>query len=338
MQSELVNHAWHIVRRPEGPLKDGDLVWKESPVPAIEDGQVRARVLLLSLDPTNRVWMNEADSYLPAVPLGEVMRGLGIGVVDESRAPGLSPGDVVQGLLGWQRHCVIDGAAVRKVPQVPLPLDAHLALLGHIGLAAYLGLVEVAKAVAGETLVVSAAAGAVGSIACQIGKILGMRVVGVAGSDEKCAWLVNELGVDAALNYKAGKLRDALEQACPEGIDVGFENVGGTVLEAVIDRINLHGRIALCGMVSQYNATRPTAAPRNLGNLVSRRVRLEGFIVFDFMPKAAEATRKLIEWHQAGKLKYRVDMVEGLEQAPAALGRLFTGENTGKLLVRVSEP
>jgi NADPH-dependent curcumin reductase CurA len=305
-------------------------------VPALDEGQLLARVVLLSIDPTNRVWMNEADSYLPKIPLGQVMRGFAIGVVDESRCPGFAQGDVVQGLLGWQRYSVIAGSAVRVVPPGPLPLEAQFGLLGHVGLTAYFGLIEIAKARSGETLVVSAAAGAVGSIACQIGKILGMRVVGIAGTAEKCAWLVDTLGIDAAINYKTGNLWNALAGACPEGVDVGFENVGGAVLEAVIDRLNLHGRIALCGMVSQYNATRPLSAPRNLGYLVSKRARLEGFIVLDFLPRSSEATRQLIEWHQAGKLTYRVDMIDGLEMAPYGLSRLLAGENTGKLIVRVT--
>ncbi len=336
MQFERDNFAWHIERRPVGAVKDGDLVWREAAVPALREGQLRARVLLLSLDPTNRLWMNDADSYLPMVPLGQVMRGFGIGVVEESRAAGIAAGDLVEGLLGWQHYCVMDAAAVRKLPPIPLPLEAHFGLLGHIGLTAYFGLIQIARAKSHETLVVTAAAGAVGSIACQIGKILGMRVVGIAGSDAKCDWLVSELGIDAAVNYKTGSLRDALAQACPEGVDVGFENVGGTILEAVIDRMNLHGRVALCGMVSQYNATRPPAAPRNLGLLIAKRVRMEGFIVLDFLADADVATSRLVEWHQLGRLKYRVDVVEGLEHAPGALGRLFSGAHNGKLMVRVS--
>jgi NADPH-dependent curcumin reductase CurA len=331
-----VNHAWHIERRPMGPLKDGDLAWRESSVPEPGEGELVVRVVLLSLDPTNRVWLNESDSYLPSVPVGEVVRGFAIGVVEESRSAGFAPGDLVHGLLGWQAFSVIKGAAVRKLPALAVPLEAHFGLLGHIGLAAYFGLIEVAGAKAGETLVVSAAAGAVGSIACQIGKIIGMRVVGVAGTDAKCAWLRDDLGIDAAINYKTANLRDALAEACPAGVDVGFENVGGAVLEAVIDSLNLHGRIALCGMVAQYNASRPVAAPRNLGYLVSKRARMEGFIVLDFLPRAADATRQLVEWYQAGRLKYRVDMVGGLEHAPEALKRLFAGGNTGKLIVRVS--
>ncbi len=333
--SGTMNGAWHLVRRPEGLVKDGDLEWRESELPALGDAEIRVRQEFLSLDPTNRVWMNDADSYLPRLPLGAVMRGIGIGTVEASNVPKYSPGDTVQGLLGWQRYYQGPAEGLTKLPPIPLPKEAHFGLLGHIGLTAYFGLVEVGKAKEGETLVVSAAAGAVGSLAGQIGKILGMRVVGIAGSDAKCAWLTKELGFDASINYKTANLNEELARLCPHGIDVYFDNVGGRILEAVLNHINLHARIAACGMISQYNAQRPEPGPSNLGMIIGQRATIQGFIVMDFLGKAMEAGLKLIGWHMSGRLKYRVDMVEGLEQAPEALNRLFSGANQGKLVVRV---
>ncbi len=303
---------------------------------AAGEGEVAVRVLYISLDPTNRIWMNAADSYLPMIPLGEVMRGGGIGVVTESKHPGFAVGDTVQGLLGWQDYFVGVPATLSKVPAIPgLPLTAWFGLLGHIGLTAYFGLLDVGQAKAGETVLVSAAAGAVGSLVGQLAKIQGCRAVGLAGSDEKCAWL-RELGYDAAINYRTENVIGALKTHCPDGIDVYFDNVGGETLEAALSMINLHGRIAVCGMISQYNAKAPAPGPRNLANLIIKRARMEGFLVSDFYSRAGEAVPKLIGWHQQGKLHYKLDVVEGLEAAPRALRRLFDGSNTGKLVVKLS--
>jgi NADPH-dependent curcumin reductase CurA len=333
--SENVNAAWHLVRRPEGLVKDGDLEWRESELPPLGEGEVLVRQELLSLDPTNRVWMNDADSYLPRLPLGAVMRGIGIGKVEQSRSAKYSPGDTVQGLLGWQKRYQGPAEGMTKLPPIPLPLEAHFGLLGHIGLTAYFGLVDIGKAKEGETLVVSAAAGAVGSLVGQIGKILGLRVVGIAGGAAKCAWLTDELGFDAAIDYKSANLNQELKRLCPNGVDVYFDNVGGRVLEAVLNHINLHARIVACGMISQYNAQHPEPGPSNLGIIIGQRARIEGFIVLDFLSRAMEGALKLIGWHMSGRLQYRVDMVEGLEKAPEALNRLFSGANKGKLVVRV---
>ena len=333
--SENVNAAWHLVRRPEGLVKDRDLEWRESELPPLGEGEVLVRQELLSLDPTNRVWMNDADSYLPRLPLGAVMRGIGIGKVEQSRSAKYSPGDTVQGLLGWQKRYQGPAEGMTKLPPIPLPLEAHFGLLGHIGLTAYFGLVDIGKAKEGETLVVSAAAGAVGSLVGQIGKILGLRVVGIAGGAAKCAWLTDELGFDAAIDYKSANLNQELKRLCPNGVDVYFDNVGGRVLEAVLNHINLHARIVACGMISQYNAQHPEPGPSNLGIIIGQRARIEGFIVLDFLSRAMEGALKLIGWHMSGRLQYRVDMVEGLEKAPEALNRLFSGANKGKLVVRV---
>jgi NADPH-dependent curcumin reductase CurA len=335
--STTPNAAWLLASRPAGMATGANFEWRETALPALADGQVKVRNIWLSIDPTNRIWMNDADSYLPKIQLGEVMRGICIGRVEESRDGGFQPGDVVQGLLGWQRYYVGPAQGLTKMAPIPLPLSAHFGLLGHIGLTAYFGLTDVAQAKAGETLVVSAAAGAVGSLAVQIGKNLGMRVVAIAGGAEKCRWVKEELGADAVIDYKAEDVAAGLKRACPDGIDVDFENVGGRTLEAVLGRINLGARIALCGMISQYNATGPEPGPSNLANLLMQRGRIQGFIVLDYLGRAREAAEELIGWHLAGRMKYRLDVSDGLELAPAALGKLFTGANTGKVLVKVSE-
>jgi len=324
------------VARPQGLFKESDFRWVEEETPALQDGQALVRTVYLSLDPTNRGWA-AGDTYLPAVPLEGVMRGIALGRVEESRAPGLAPGDVVQGLLGWQRYAVLPAPALTKLPPIPLPLSAHFGLLGHIGITAWFGLLKVGQPKAGETLVVSAAAGAVGSLVGQIGKIQGMRVVGIAGSDEKCRWLTEELGFDAAVNYKKRPVLAGLRRECPGGIDVYFDKVGGPTLDAVLSLINLRARIVICGLISQYNATAPVPGPQNLANLLVQRARMEGFIVLDHLDQAEEASADLIRWHLAGRLEYRLDIVHGLENAPVAVNRLFDGSNTGKLVVRVSE-
>lgn len=332
------NQKWLLAARPDGDVKPSDFKWNEAPVPALVDGQVLVRTIYISLDPANRVWMNAADSYLPAVALGDVMRGGAIGKVEESKHPGFASGDIVQGLLGWQKYAVVPGPALSKLPKgLPVPLTAFFGLLGHIGLTAYFGLLDIAPPKAGETLVVSTAAGAVGSLVGQIGKIQGLRVVGLTGSDKKCRWIKDELGYDAAINYKTENVREALERHCPEGIDIYFDNVGGQILETVLDLINLRARISVCGMISQYNAAGgPMPGPRNLANLIVKRARMEGFLCNDYLPRAQECFAALIGWMAAGKLKYRVDVVQGLENAPQALHTLFDGSNAGKLIVQVS--
>jgi NADPH-dependent curcumin reductase len=334
----LINHSWQLVARPEGRFKSEDFAWAEAPVPGLADGQVLVRNIYLSLDPTSRGWANSTPTYLPPVALGSVMRGFGLGVVEESRHPGLRRGDFVQGLLGWQTHAVVDGPAVTRFERDPsLPLDAYLAVLGFIGATAYFGLLEVGAAKPGETVVVSGAAGAVGSLVGQIGRIVGCRVVGIAGSDEKCRWLTEELGFDAAINYKRERLLSSLRRHCDRGIDVHFENVGGDVLNAALACINTRARIVICGLISQYNELVPPPGPRFIGNLLIRRARMEGFIVMDYQERFPEALGPLARWMAEGRLRYRTDIVEGLERAPAAVNRLFDGANIGKLLVRVSD-
>jgi len=329
------NKQWRLTARPQGLFKSSDFSWREEPVPALGDGQVLVRNVYLSLDPTNRVWATQ-DSYMPMVPLGEVMRGGAIGVVEESVDATFAPGDIVQGLLGWQLYAVTPGAGLTKLPK-GVPLTAFMGLLGHIGLTAYFGLIDIGKPKEGETLVVSAAAGAVGSLVGQIGRIKGCYVVGIAGSDEKCRWIRQDLGFDRAINYRKENVLEALKRECPKGIDIYFDNVGGEILDSALALINLRARIPLCGMISQYTASGPIAGPANLARLIVCRARLEGFLVTDYLPRAGEAVPQLLQWMQTGRLKFKVDVAEGLEQAPKAINKLFEGTNMGKLVVKISE-
>jgi NADPH-dependent curcumin reductase CurA len=330
------NRQWLIAARPSGLVKESDFQWREAPIGELAEGQVLVRTVYISLDPTNRVWMNAADSYLPALPIGEVMRGGAIGVVEESRHSGFAAGDIVQGLLGWQQYSLSDGAGLSKLPKgLPVPMTAFFGLLGHIGLTAYFGLLDICDPKPGETLVVSTAAGAVGSLVGQIGKIKGCHVVGLTGSDDKCRWIKDELGFDAAINYKTENVPESLKRHCPKGIDIYFDNVGGAILEAVLNLLRLRARISVCGMISQYNADQPAPGPSNLANLIMYRARMEGFLCTDYMNRAEEAFTAMIGWLLQGKLKYRVDVVQGLENAPRTLQKLFDGSNAGKLIVQV---
>jgi NADPH-dependent curcumin reductase len=330
-----INRQWRLAARPTGLFKESDFKLTEEPVPDPGEGQVLVRNLYLSLDPTNRGWAS-MDTYLPAVAIGEVMRGIGIGAVEKSRHRKFQEGDVVQGMFGWQQYALSDGAGLTVLPKNPnLPLTAYFGLFGHIGLTAYYGLLDVGRPRAGETLVVSAAAGAVGSIAGQIGKIKGCRVVGTAGSDEKCRWITQELGFDAAVNYKTEPVLESLKKHCPNGIDIDFENVGGEILDNVLALINLKARIVLCGLISQYNADRPVPGPYNFANILVRRARVEGFIVLDYMDRAQEAMTELGKWLMEGRIKYRVEVIEGIEQAPRAVNKLFDGSHQGKLIIKL---
>ncbi len=332
------NHQWRLVSRPHGRATESDFEWAEASVPEIEESQILVRIIYLSLDPAQRMWMEPVDSYMPMLPLRAVMRGGTLGVIEASRNSGYAVGDIVQGMGGWQEYYAGDVTGWTKLTRIPgVALTAFLAAMGHIGFTAYFGVMDIGQPKAGETLVVSAAAGAVGSIAGQIGKIAGCRVVGIAGSDEKCNWITRDLGFDAAINYKKDNLRDALKRECSNGIDVDFENVGGNILDAVLERINLRARVAVCGLISRYNATGPVPGPSNFGNILLKRVRVQGFIVRDYAPRFPEAAAKIVPWLAEGKLKYRVDITEGLHSAPTALNKLFDGTNTGKLLVKVSD-
>jgi NADPH-dependent curcumin reductase len=333
-----VNRQWRLVSRPVGLIAESDFEWTKEPVPTLEEGQILIRNIYLSLDPTNRGWLDERGNYLPPVAMGEVVRGYGIGVVEQSRNVNFPEDTFIQGYLGWQDYAISDGTNLFELPKDPsIPLTAYLGLFGFIGMTAYFGLLEIGKPKVGETLVVSGAAGAVGSLVGQIGKIKGCRVVGIAGSEEKCRWLRDEIGFDAAINYKTEPVLESLQHHCPDGIDVYFENVGGEILDAVLSLINLRSRIVLCGLISQYNATEPVPGLHNLIDIIFKRVRLEGFLVLDYFDRAQEALAKLGQWYAQGKIKYRVDVIDGLENAPRTFNKLFDGTNQGKLVIKVSE-
>lgn len=334
--SDKINRQWRLAARPVGLIKESDFSWGEEAVPELQDGQILIHNKYISLDPTNRIWVTDVPSYLPPVGIGEVMRGLGIGEIIESKNPAFKVGDLAQGLLGWQDYYVGDGKGLQQIPNNPaIPMTAYLGLLGMIGMTAYFGLLDVGQPKAGETLVVTAAAGAVGSLVGQIGKIKGCRVVGIAGSDDKCKWIVDDLGFDAAINYKAENVREALKKHCPSGIDIDFENVGGKILDAILGQMNIGGRIAVCGLISGYNANEPVPGPYNFAAIISKRLRVQGFLVSDYYARAGEAMNDLGQWLQQGKIKYKVDEVDGLKGAPLGLNKLFEGTNTGKLIVKV---
>ena len=323
-----------LASRPEGLPKSSDFEVVERPVRQPDEGEVTVRVVYLSLDPAMRGWMSERKSYVPPIDIGEVMRGLASGEVVASRYPGLDPGDRVSGLLGWQRYATSSGKELEKIP-AEVPLTLAMGPLGMTGLTAYFGLLEVGRPKAGETVLVSGGAGAVGSIVGQIARIKGCRAVGIAGSDDKCRWLEDELGFDGAINYKTGSVKDEIQRTCPDGVDVYFDNVGGEILDTALRCINRGARIVICGVISQYNATEPVPGPGNYLSLLVNRARMEGFIVFDYRNRYREAQAELGEWIQQGKIRARSDIVDGLENAPRALLRLFDGSNTGKLLVRI---
>ena len=337
--AEGKNRQWILQARPTGALTGDEFRWNEAPIPPCADGQVLVRNLWLSFDPTQRGWMSR-DSYLPKIPIGEVMRAFGAGQVIESRRPDFKPGDLVQGGFGWQDYVATDGkgfVGLRKLPPGVAP-NVALSLFGITGTTAYFGITEIGQIKAGETVVVSGAAGSTGSVAGQIAKIKGCRVIGTAGGKEKCDWLVKVAHFDAAIDYKCEDIGARLSELCPNGIDVFFDNVGGTVLNEVLARINLKARIVLCGAISRYNETTLPPGPANYFNLTARRARMEGFIILDYVPRFPEAIAALAQWQKEGKLVQKEDIAVGLENAPRTLMRLFTGENFGKQLLKIADP
>jgi NADPH-dependent curcumin reductase CurA len=291
---------------------------------------------MLSCDPTQRGWIAR-DTYLPAVKIGEVVRSGGVGRIETSNNPDFKVGDIVSGLVGWQDYVAMNPKGqLNKLPP-GAPLEMAMSVLGLTGITAYFGLIDVGRPVAGETVVVSGAAGATGSVVGQIAKIKGCRAIGVAGGAEKCRWLTDEAGFDAAVDYKSEDVQARLKELCPQGIDIFFDNVGGDILDAALARLAMRGRVVICGAIANYNATDPPPGPKNYLSLITRRGRMEGFLVFDYLSRAAEAIGALAGWVQAGKLKYKVDVQQGLENAPATLRRLFEGRNDGKQLLRVAE-
>lgn len=336
------NQQFRLKTRPSGRIQKDNFDQVTEPVRSPGEGEFLIKTVLLSLDPTNRIWMSDVPQYMPPVKIGEVMRGLGIGQVVESKNSAFPVGHLVSGPVGWQEYSIANGTEawpfVSMPKGLPVPPEVLAGAAGMTGLTAYFGVFEVAKAKPGQTMVVSAAAGAVGSIVGQLGKIAGCRVIGIAGTDEKCDWLTKELGFDAAVNYKSADWKAKLEAATPAGIDINFENVGGEIMEYVVSRMNLHGVMALCGMIAGYNDNDDSKTRLSLSPVLMKRIRIEGFIVSDFFAKFPEATTRLVGWLAEGKLKSRETIVEGLENAPTAINQLFDGGNTGKLLVRVAKP
>jgi leukotriene B4 12-hydroxydehydrogenase/15-oxo-prostaglandin 13-reductase len=323
-----------LASRPSGWVSEANFKIEEAPLPAPADGEVLVKNLWLSLDPYMRGRMNEGKSYAAKQEIGEVMIGGTVGEVVESRNAKFAKGDQVLGMLGWQQYGLSDGKGLNKVDASRVPLSAYLGVLGMPGVTAWVGLLDICQPKASETVVVSAASGAVGSVVGQIAKIKGCRAVGIAGGKQKCDYGVKELGFDACVDYKGGKLNDDLKAAAPDGIDCYFENVGGEILDAVLRRMNAFSRIAVCGLISQYNATEPYGV-KTFQSILTNRIKVQGFIVSDRLELWAKALADLSGWVAAGRIKYRETVTEGLENAPKAFIGLLKGENFGKQLVRL---
>ncbi|MCI4676812.1 NADP-dependent oxidoreductase [Candidatus Mycolicibacterium alkanivorans] len=331
------NRRFLLRERPSGRIGPDTFELNEQPVPALGDGEALVRVDWISLDPTNRMWINDTPTYLPPVGIGEVMRAAGMGEVVASNNPNYTVGQTVQGLLGWQDYAVVSETSMVNLVDVAdgVSPSAYLGVLGMTGLTAWVGIRDIGKPKPGETVVVSAAAGAVGSVAGQLAKASGARVVGVAGGPQKCALLTDELGFDAAVDHRADDWAAQLKAATPNGIDVDFENIGGPVMDAIFGRLNISARVALCGLISEYNAEDPPPGPRAFGNLLIQRALVKGFIVLDHFGQAPEAVTEIAGLLQQGKLKPLETVVEGFEQLPTAINMLFDGKNVGKLVVKL---
>ncbi len=329
------NREIRLAQRPHG-LPDGstfELV--EGPLPEPGAGEVLVRNIYMSVDPAMRGRMNDVRSYAPPFELGATLQGGAIGRVVASNYSSVAMGDLVQSGLGWREYFAAPAASLTRIEQGDVPLTHHLGVLGGTGFTAYIGMFDIGQPKRGETVFVSAAAGAVGSVAGQIAKLEGCRVIGSAGSDEKCDWLTRDLGFDAAFNYKKTTPDEALTEHAPDGIDVYFDNVGGEISEAVVPRMNVGGRISVCGQISQYNLSAPEMGPRQTWHFIVKRLTMRGFLVFDFAERYDEALRQLAGWIDAGQLSYREDIVAGLENAPAAFIGMLTGDNIGKRLIHL---
>ncbi|SFU80890.1 NADP-dependent oxidoreductase [Pseudoduganella namucuonensis] len=338
--TNLENLQFRLAARPVGMVKDSDWQKVSEPLRELAEGEVQIKTQYLSLDPAMRGWMNDAKSYIRPVAIGEVMRAGGIGEVVASKSPKFAVGDIVSGGLGVQTHWTgaadDKSAALYKVDTRLAPATTWLNTLGMPGMTAYFGLLESGQPKAGETVVVSGAAGAVGQTVGQVAKQLGCRVVGIAGGKAKCDFVVNELGFDACIDYKEGSVRDGLKEHCPKGVDVYFDNVGGEILDTVLTRINMKARIVICGAISQYNNTTAVKGPANYLSLLVNRARMEGIVVFDYADRYHLGVAALAGWLKEGKIKSKEDVVDGIENFPQALNMLFDGKNFGKLVLKVA--
>ena len=332
-----LNTQWRLIARPEGEVGREHFEVTHSALPEPGPGEVRVRNLYLLIPPSMRLWMNARETYFPPQPLGEVMTGITLGVVESSRDPSLVPGDYVNGLGGCQEWSIAPAGHLQKLaPRPGVPLAAYRSVLDVQGLTAYCGLTEIGKPKAGETLVVTAAAGSVGSLACQIGKKLGLKVVGIAGGPEKCAWLRDECGIEHVIDYKHDDVAARLDVLCPDGIDIAYENVGGPVMDMLIERLRFKGRVVLCGLVSSYNGgvTQNTAS---LMTLVNKAARMEGFLVSEYLHRYEDVVGILQDWAAEGSLKYQIEVLDGLDSIVEAIGRVFHGKNRGVQLVKICD-
>lgn len=333
----MLNHQVRLAARPVGLPKRSDWSFTEEPVGEPPEGGFVVKTLMLSLDPAMRGWMNEGKSYIPPVGIGEVMRAGGVGVVVASKSPTFPIGTHVSAGLGVQEYREFkSGKGVERIDLAIAPLEKWLNALGMPGMTAYFGLLDVGQPKPGETVVVSGAAGAVGQTVGQVAKLKGCRVVGIAGGAAKCDFVVKELGFDACIDYRAGEVREGLKQHCPTGVDVYFDNVGGEILDTVLTRLNKKARVVICGAISQYNSTTATKGPANYLSLLVNRARMEGIVVFDYADRYPEGIAQIAEWMKQGKFHSREDVIDGLEKFPEVLLKLFSGENFGKLVLRVA--
>ena len=333
----IKNKKWILKERPIGLVKDSDFELVSEELPAINEGEILIENIYLSFDPTQRSWLNDVPGYLPPVQIDEVVRSGGIGRVIDSKNPDYKTGDLTFGLVGWQTHCLIKPSVEDRFRVVPdlLPMPTMLNVMGSTGITAYYGLVELGKPKSGETVLVSGAAGATGSVVVQIAKLKGCHVIGIAGGKEKCDWL-KSIGADDVIDYKNYDVHKELPKIAKNGIDIYFDNVGGKILETVLELININARVLLCGGISSgYDSTRPEDGPSNLFSLIIKRATMQGFLVLDYLPNSEKALEDIATWVLEGKLQHREDIQEGIENCPQTLNRLFTGENMGKQLLKI---
>jgi|TARA_B100001094_G_scaffold315209_1_gene354958 hypothetical protein len=328
-----INQKWILKERPTGLVDDSNFLFIEEDLPEINDGEILIQTEYLSVDPTQRMWLTDIPGYLPPIQIDEVIRSGGMGRVIASKNERFNEGELVNGFVGWQTHLISDGKGFKKVPEL-LPIPTMLNVLGLTGITAYFGLLDIGQPKEGETVVVSGAAGATGSVVAQIAKIKGCNVIGIAGGEEKCGWL-EECGLDHVIDYKATKATKEIRRIAENGIDIYFDNVGGPLLEAVLYQINQKARIVICGAISNYASTDLPVGPRNLSSLIINRAKMEGFLVLDYLDRTDEAIQELSKWLTDGKIKHREDVQEGIENCPSTLNRLFTGQNIGKQILKI---
>lgn len=333
-------NVWRFVDRPETTINEQTFRLDQQLVSALEEGQLLVRNLLISMDATNRLWLSEREElYMEPIKLGDSMKGFGLCQVVESSSRRFQPGDLITSLTEWSDYSVLDATTAQPFSCPPeLELATAFGVLSIAGPTAYHGLFNIGQPKPGETVVITAASGAVGALAGQMAKLAGCRVIGTAGTDEKCAWLINELGFDAALNYKNNDFETELAKACPDGIDVQFENVGGDILDHCLRRMNNNGRVVICGLISMYNSSENSPGPTMFHNTIMKRLKIEGFVILDHVAEMPRICSQLVRWLLDGKLKFKLNLSEGLDQAPAALQKIYTGMNDGKVLVKIADP